>query len=118
MHTYTLHTFSLFDQLTFCKELNRIHGKGNYLRPTRIAKLRDDEAFILRHYAGAYLVPATPYSLLTPHYSFAYSSLLTPHLLAIRYSVLTTHCSLLITNYFLLTTHYSPLTTHYSLLTP
>mmetsp|Transcript_86586 Transcript_86586/g.259849 ORF Transcript_86586/g.259849 Transcript_86586/m.259849 type:complete len:796 (+) Transcript_86586:74-2461(+) len=36
----------------FVKELNRLHGKGDYIVPTRQAKMRDDEGFIIAHYAG------------------------------------------------------------------
>eukprot|EP00966_Prymnesium_polylepis_P049551 1147091-Prymnesium_polylepis.1 len=34
------------------EEVNRLHGKGNFLVPSRIARLRDEECFIVRHYAG------------------------------------------------------------------
>jgi len=37
---------------TFCKEVNKVHSKGGFLAPTRMQKLRDDEGFIVRHYAG------------------------------------------------------------------
>ena len=37
---------------TFCKELNRIHGKGGFLAPTRTQRMRDEEGFIVRHFAG------------------------------------------------------------------
>jgi len=37
---------------TFCKELNRVHAKADFLVPTRKHRMRDEEGFIVRHYAG------------------------------------------------------------------
>ncbi|KAL1521199.1 hypothetical protein AB1Y20_022751 [Prymnesium parvum] len=39
-------------EASFCKELNRLHGKGEFIVPTRQARMRDEEGFIVRHYAG------------------------------------------------------------------
>ena len=39
-------------EATFCKEINRIHGKGDFLVPVRVHRMRDEEGFIVRHYAG------------------------------------------------------------------
>eukprot|EP00325_Prymnesiales_sp_UTEX-LB-985_P020714 CAMPEP_0174733188 /NCGR_PEP_ID=MMETSP1094-20130205/60818_1 /TAXON_ID=156173 /ORGANISM="Chrysochromulina brevifilum, Strain UTEX LB 985" /LENGTH=1727 /DNA_ID=CAMNT_0015935811 /DNA_START=13 /DNA_END=5196 /DNA_ORIENTATION=+ len=37
---------------TFCKEINRVHAKGDFLVATRKHKMRDEEGFIIAHYAG------------------------------------------------------------------
>jgi len=36
----------------FCTELNKVHGKSEYIKPTRKQKMKDDEGFIIGHYAG------------------------------------------------------------------
>lgn len=35
-----------------CKELNQLHAKGGFLAPPRLRRMRDEEGFIVRHYAG------------------------------------------------------------------
>jgi len=35
-----------------CKEVNQLHAKGGFLAPTRTQRMRDEEGFIVRHYAG------------------------------------------------------------------
>jgi len=37
---------------TYCTELNKLHGKNEFLAPTRSQRMRDEEGFIVRHYAG------------------------------------------------------------------
>ena len=39
-------------EMTFCKEVNRVHAKADFLVPTRKHKMRDEEGFIVAHYAG------------------------------------------------------------------
>ena len=36
----------------FCKELNKLHAKADFLVPTRKQRMTDEEGFIVRHYAG------------------------------------------------------------------
>ena len=44
----------------FCKGVNAAHAKAAFLAPSRNAKLRDEEGFIIRHFAGN--VPCTRHS--------------------------------------------------------
>ena len=37
---------------SLCKEVNQLHAKGGFLAPTRVQRMRDEEGFIVRHYAG------------------------------------------------------------------
>jgi len=37
---------------TFATELNKVHAKSGFLIPTRKNKMRDEEGFIISHYAG------------------------------------------------------------------
>ena len=36
----------------FCKELNKVHAKADFIQPTRKQRMTDEEGFIVRHYAG------------------------------------------------------------------
>ena len=37
---------------TYMAEVNKLHAKSEFLAPTRTQRLKDDECFIVRHYAG------------------------------------------------------------------
>mmetsp|Transcript_64144 Transcript_64144/g.106620 ORF Transcript_64144/g.106620 Transcript_64144/m.106620 type:complete len:1736 (-) Transcript_64144:276-5483(-) len=39
-------------EATFCAQINKVHAKGGFLAPTRLQRMRDEEGFIVRHYAG------------------------------------------------------------------
>ena len=36
----------------FLSELNKVHGKSAFIVPTRKHRMRDEEGFIVRHFAG------------------------------------------------------------------